>query len=93
MEVEAKLTADRPSILDAIARRRRLGSYELRAVGAQALETVYLDAERRDLLRRRRADSQATRRRRVGCPSAPGMDLAPAAHADAAASTGPAGTP
>ncbi len=52
MEVEAKLVADRSSILAAIARRRRHGSYELRAVGAQVLETVYLDTERRDLSRR-----------------------------------------
>jgi triphosphatase len=51
MEVEAKLAADR-WIVAAIARRKRLDRYELRPVGAQALETVYLDTGRRDLLRR-----------------------------------------
>ena len=52
MEVEAKLAADRPAILAAIARRKRLGPYELRAVGTQALETIYLDTGRGDLSRR-----------------------------------------
>jgi inorganic triphosphatase YgiF len=52
MEVEAKLAADRSAILAAIARRKRLGPYELRAVGERALETVYLDTGKRDLLRR-----------------------------------------
>jgi inorganic triphosphatase YgiF len=52
MEVEAKLAVDRPATLSAIARRRRLGPYELRAVAARDLETVYLDTRGKDLLRR-----------------------------------------
>jgi inorganic triphosphatase YgiF len=52
MEVEAKLAADRPTTLSAIARRRRLGPYELCAVAAWELETVYLDTRGKDLLRR-----------------------------------------
>src|SRR5262245_40888239 len=51
MEVEAKLAVDRLATLSAIARRRRLGPYALRAVAAQALEAVYFDTEARDLLR------------------------------------------
>ena len=51
MEVEAKLAVDRPAILSAIARRKRLGPYELHAVAAQDLEAVYFDTEAKDLLR------------------------------------------
>ena len=52
MEVEAKLEATQPSVLHAIARRKRLGPYELRSVGTRDLETVYLDTARANLLRR-----------------------------------------
>ena len=52
MEVEAKLEATQPSVLDAIARRKRLGPYEVRSVGMRDLETVYLDTARANLLRR-----------------------------------------
>jgi triphosphatase len=51
MEVEAKLAVHHPAILSAIARRRRLGPYELRAVATQDLEAVYFDTEARDLFR------------------------------------------
>ncbi|MGH7898293.1 MAG: inorganic triphosphatase [Candidatus Binatia bacterium] len=62
MEVEAKLLAGSRSVLDAIARRRRLGSYRLAPSSNQRLETFYLDTSRRDLLRR----GIAVRVRRVG---------------------------
>jgi inorganic triphosphatase YgiF len=52
MEVEAKLEAPQPAVLDAIARRKRLGPYEIRSVGTRDLETVYLDTARANLLSR-----------------------------------------
>jgi len=52
MEVEAKLETTQPAVLDAIARRKRLGPYELRSVGTRELETVYLDTAGGSLLRR-----------------------------------------
>ena len=73
MEVEAKLETSRPSVFDAIARRKRLGPYELRPVAARRLETVYLDTARRDLVRngialriRRRADGVEVTLKRAG---------------------------
>ena len=51
MEIEAKLRARGPSVLDAIARLRRLGGYQLRPLARRDLETRYLDTSRRDLLR------------------------------------------
>jgi triphosphatase len=62
MEVEAKLETKRPAVLEALARRKRLAGYEVRAIGSRDLETIYLDTESGDLLRRgiavrlRRAD-------------------------------------
>jgi len=53
MEVEAKLKARSRRTLDAVARLRKLGVYRLRSVGVRDLETIYLDTERRDLLRAR----------------------------------------
>jgi inorganic triphosphatase YgiF len=73
MEVEAKLETSSPSVLDAIARRKRLGPYELRPVATRRLETVYLDTVRRDLARngialriRRRADGVEVTIKRAG---------------------------
>jgi len=40
-------------MLAAIARRRALAGFALRPAGLRVLETIYLDTERRDLLRRR----------------------------------------
>ena len=53
MEVEAKLETKRPAVLQALMRRRRLGPYEVRAVGCRNLETIYLDTDRGDLVRHR----------------------------------------
>ena len=52
MEVEAKLETKQPAILQALRRRRRLGPYEVRSLGCRDLETIYLDTERGDLVRR-----------------------------------------
>jgi inorganic triphosphatase YgiF len=52
-EIEAKLTATRPSVLAAIARRRALGTYRLRLRGRARLYSVYLDTADRALARHR----------------------------------------
>jgi inorganic triphosphatase YgiF len=62
VEVEAKFLAASRTVLATIARRKRLGPYRLTPLGTQALETIYLDTRRRDLLRRR----IALRIRRIG---------------------------
>jgi len=49
MEVEAKLEAPRRAVLTALARRRRLGPYELRPRAPRRLETIYYDTATRDL--------------------------------------------
>jgi inorganic triphosphatase YgiF len=53
MEVEAKLTTARKSVLDDVARLTRLSGFELHALRPLALETVYLDTAREDLVRAR----------------------------------------
>ncbi len=62
VEVGAEFPAASLAVLAAIARRRRLGPFRLTPLGTQALETIYLDTRRRDLLRRR----IALRIRRIG---------------------------
>src|SRR6266536_2683778 len=53
MEVEAKLEAPNRAIFNSLFRRKRLGRYDLHAVGVRDLETIYLDTAHKDLLRRR----------------------------------------
>ncbi len=53
MEVEAKLLAKHPAVLDAIARKRRLAGFRIDPGAEEVLETTYLDTRDRALLRHR----------------------------------------